>query len=853
MIIIDLVYNLSIIVSASVLSGFIDKRFNRNTRTGKIIQGLVFGFIAIIAMLNPYKLTEGVFFDGRSIILSLGALFFGNTAGIISGVMAIIVRIFIGGSGAYVGSSVIMSSVLIGLLFNYLHKNDYIIINAITLYLFGILVHLIMLALMFFLPANLVWITFQTIAITVISVYPFVTILIGKILTDQSDNIELLKDLKESEEKHKSIIENSFDVIYTISATGYLTYVSQAWEIVLGHKKEEVIGKHFSQFVYPDDVEECFKFLEKVLQTKKRQEGIEYRVKHKDGTWRWHNTSAVPLTDKEGNAVGFEGIARDITETKKFKLKLEASEEKLRYFIQNSPMAVIEWNNEQKITGWTGEAENIFGYCAYEVIGKNMEDLKLIFEPDIEKVKKDIELLISGVQNYVITINRNYTKSGKIIYCEWYNTVRKDRRGKLLYSLSQVLDITERKKAEIELAENQRRLKDIITFLPDATFAIDKNHKIIIWNKAIEEMTGYSSEIMIGKSNNEYAIPFYGKERPVLLDLIFLENEEIKSRYNEIVKRGDSYTTNVYCPSLYNNKGAWLFSKASPLYNNEGEIIGAIESLRDITSQKMIEEAERSKLERITLQQELLIETATSEYLNRGDLKLISQFLTEKIAKLLRTERTSIWLFNDDFTKMECLNLYELSKDIHSKGEILTFEDFSSEFEALKRSKYVDANDPYNDPRTKGYVNSYLKKYNITAILDSVVRFSDKLLGLVCVEHVGVKHTWDNEEISFLCQLADQIAIAISNNKRKIAEKSLKKLSLAVEQSQVSIIITNKEAQIEYVNPRFLEISGYTLSEVFGKKPNILSSDYHSKEEFDKMWALLNAGENWNGVFKNKN
>ena len=95
MIIIEIIYNLAIIVAVSVVSGFVDKRFDRKSNLGKILQGIVFGFIAILAMLNPYQLAPGIFFDGRSIILSLGALFFGNITGIISGVMAIAVRLII--------------------------------------------------------------------------------------------------------------------------------------------------------------------------------------------------------------------------------------------------------------------------------------------------------------------------------------------------------------------------------------------------------------------------------------------------------------------------------------------------------------------------------------------------------------------------------------------------------------------------------------------------------------------------------------------------------------------------------------------------------------------------------------
>jgi len=151
-------------------------------------------------------------------------------------------------------------------------------------------------------------------------------------------------------------------------------------------------------------------------------------------------------------------------------------------------------------------------------------------------------------------------------------------------------DITERKQAEEALRESRSRLEDIVTFLPDATLAIDKEKRIIIWNKAIEEMTGVPAAEMIGKGDYAYTIPFYGEARPQMMDLVFLDYKEIAARYPNITREGDSLTAEAFCNALYNNKGAWVFAKASPLHDQSGNIIGAIESIRDITEHKRAEE-----------------------------------------------------------------------------------------------------------------------------------------------------------------------------------------------------------------------------------------------------------------------
>nr|WP_321466617.1 response regulator [uncultured Desulfobulbus sp.] len=147
-----------------------------------------------------------------------------------------------------------------------------------------------------------------------------------------------------------------------------------------------------------------------------------------------------------------------------------------------------------------------------------------------------------------------------------------------------------RKQAEEEVLSKRKRLKDIIDFLPDATMAIDRTGKVIIWNKAMEQMTGIAAREMIGRGDYAYSIPFYGETRPQLIDLIFAEDEEIDARYPHVFREGETLTTEVLCGSLFGNVGAWVFAKASPLRDQEGEIVGAIETIRDITYKRQMED-----------------------------------------------------------------------------------------------------------------------------------------------------------------------------------------------------------------------------------------------------------------------
>lgn len=142
---------------------------------------------------------------------------------------------------------------------------------------------------------------------------------------------------------------------------------------------------------------------------------------------------------------------------------------------------------------------------------------------------------------------------------------------------------------EHEKVHNQ--LEDIIDFLPDATFVINAQNEIIAWNRAIEEMTGISKEEMLGKDHFTYATPFYGKARPTLIDFINTDEDitTIKDKYPSyeyIERKGTTLYGEVFVPNLYNERGAHLWVTASPLYDSNDNLVGAIESIRDITKRK---------------------------------------------------------------------------------------------------------------------------------------------------------------------------------------------------------------------------------------------------------------------------
>ena len=181
-----------------------------------------------------------------------------------------------------------------------------------------------------------------------------------------------------------------------------------------------------------------------------------------------------------------------------------------------------------------------------------------------------------------------------------------------------------RKEAEEAHIRSERRLHDIINFLPDATFAIDREGKVIAWNRAIEEMTEVPAADMLGKGDYEYSIPFYGIRRKILIDLLYEEDEQIRNKYYmSITRDGHGIIAETEVPELH-KRPTIVWAKATPFYDNEGNVIGAIESIRDITDLKQYEKTILEGKDRFQELTEMLPQSVF-EIDNRGKILYANQ------------------------------------------------------------------------------------------------------------------------------------------------------------------------------------------------------------------------------------
>ncbi len=173
-----------------------------------------------------------------------------------------------------------------------------------------------------------------------------------------------------------------------------------------------------------------------------------------------------------------------------------------------------------------------------------------------------------------------------------------DRVRKLSDRLKREIGL--RRKAEKTNLNSQRMLADIIDFLPHAVMVIDKEGKVVAWNRAAEELTGIPACEMLGKNSYESAVPFYGERRPVLANAVLDPSVLDKYEYRDLRQAGSVLTAEIFIPFLP-PKGKYVCATASPIYDADGNVTGAIEMVRDITETKLYQE----KLKRLAYKDHL--------------------------------------------------------------------------------------------------------------------------------------------------------------------------------------------------------------------------------------------------------
>ena len=251
MIFFNLLNNIALLVSLSILHSLIIRRWRQGTLTYQLLSGLLFGSVGVVGMMNPLRLMPGIIFDGRSIIISTGGFIGGPLTGAVTGALCASYRLGLGGSGTLMGLSVITASACIGILYHFLRRRRPSIAHPLHLLGMGVLVHIVMLLLTLTLPQAVSGLVLSQIAVPVLVLYPVATVLVCMLFLEQESHIRAETALRYSEEKYRELVENASSVILRLNPQGQITFMNGFGLRLFGFSEQDLLGKHVMETIVP--------------------------------------------------------------------------------------------------------------------------------------------------------------------------------------------------------------------------------------------------------------------------------------------------------------------------------------------------------------------------------------------------------------------------------------------------------------------------------------------------------------------------------------------------------------------------------------------------------------------------
>jgi PAS domain S-box-containing protein len=410
------------------------------------------------------------------------------------------------------------------------------------------------------------------------------------VLEDVTERKRAEEALAESRNYLAKIINTVADPIFVKDDQHRWVLVNNAFCLFMGYAEDDLLGKSDYDFLPREQAEVFWSKDAFVLET--GEENInEELLTDSGGVVHTIVTKKTLYTDEKGERF-IVGIIRDISEQKKVENALQENYHFLQTLIDAIPNPIFFKDTGLRYVGCNTAYEEAIGIKRDNFIGAVPSE---VFSENLAKIYTQMDQALFESQTeqiYESVIEFADGKEHNIIFCK---APYKNRQGNLAGLVGVIVDITERKQSEDRLRQAKLELEQTFDFLPDATLVIDIEGKVIAWNKAIEEMTGIPKEKMLGKGNYEYAIPFYGERRPILIDLVLKKSEKHEGMYEAIYREGEDILAETFAPKAFQGKGVYIAGKASPLYDSNQKLVGAIESIRDITDRKGTEESMREQ------------------------------------------------------------------------------------------------------------------------------------------------------------------------------------------------------------------------------------------------------------------
>jgi PAS domain S-box-containing protein len=545
------------------------------------------------------------------------------------------------------------------------------------------------------------------------------------------------KALVESEAKFRRFVENANDLIYEISEQGYFTYLSPQFKTLFGYEVAEFLHKPFVPLVHLEDLPGLLDMNQRLFATGERQIGLEFRVLHKEGSWVWIVCSNVPIKDAQGNVIGFQGIARDVSDRKAAEAELRLYNQQIKAILDGTVtflglldkegMLLVANKRALKSMGLEAMA-NVAGMPFWEAPWWHTEENRSQLKAAITRAAQG-EFVCYEVEAYTID---------GIISVDFSIQPILDEQGEVVLLVPEGRDISDRKRAEKE----QARLLAILEATSDFVGTADLDGQVLYFNQAALRMLGLQeSESFAGRNLRENHPNwvnelFYSQALPAAI-----ERGQWIGETALLTKDGEEIPLSQLILSHRSETG-------------ELEYFSTI--ARDISDQKQAETALRDYADRQTL-----LNLLANQIRNSLNLETVIQTTLEAIRSLLEIDACSFAWYNPE-ADSPTWNLIQEAKlpDVPSAigsypvalvgplnyliihQEILQIDDVSQHEEPIHRE--------------------FLERINCKSeILLPIETHTQQIGIIICVNYRSLR-TWNDSEVELLKSVGDQLAIAIS-------------------------------------------------------------------------------------------
>jgi two-component system sporulation sensor kinase A len=394
-------------------------------------------------------------------------------------------------------------------------------------------------------------------------------------------------ELLMSEHGFRSLVENAAVAVGVTDTRGRFVYVNKAMTDLLGYSADEMWGRPFKFFLYPEDRAKVTRLFLRIIVLRRQPRDLEFRALRKDGSilYLWSKPTRFVI---DGKTVGFQAIIVDITKLKEVERKLMETNRRLETIFETASEGIVTVDENENITFVNKAFADMLGYNEQELIGVNLR--KFVDEESFQTIRKQTEIRKRGeTSRYEIAL---YHRDGKPRIVQVSASPLWNEKGEYVGAISIIMDVTERRKMEEKLKESEERFKRLIEYAPEAIYINDVYGRFIDGNKQAEALIGYKKEELIGKNIIETGI-YSEKSLPKVKEAI------------EKTIRGERYGPDEF--EIVRKDGTKIFAEISAIPVTSGGKIEIIGIARDITERKQMQK----KLEEYAQHLEELVEQRT--------------------------------------------------------------------------------------------------------------------------------------------------------------------------------------------------------------------------------------------------